>query len=86
MNPIGKNQNLITKKLREQSKIFDWTGVNFPTSFEDISRFEKNNGVSVKVLGCDEDRREVVHLRNGNGRYKLAAGEEHFEAGESTDL
>ena len=82
MNPIGKNQNLITKKLREQSKIFDWTGVNFPTSFKDINRFEKNNGVSVKVLGCDEDRREVVHLRNGNGRYKLAVTlllfEEHY--------
>ena len=68
MNPIGKNQNLITKKLREQSKIFDWTGVNFPTSFEDISRFEKNNGISVKVLGCGDSRREIVHLRNGNGR------------------
>ena len=38
MHPIGKNQNLITKKLQEQSKIFDWTGVNFPTSFEDISQ------------------------------------------------
>ena len=72
MNPIGKHQNLVTKKLREQSKIFDWTGVNFPTSFEDISRFEKNNCVSVKVLGCDEETKEVVHLRNGNGRYKLA--------------
>ena len=82
MHPIGKNQNLITKKLREQSKIFDWTGVNFPTSFEDISRFEKNNGVSVKVLGCDEESKEVVHLRNGNGRYKLAVTlllfEEHY--------
>ena len=82
MNPIGKNQNLITKKLREQSKIFDWTGVSFPTSFEDISRFEKNNGVSVKVLGCDEETKEVVHLRNGNGRYKLAVTlllfEEHY--------
>ena len=43
MNPLGKRkkENLLTKKLREQSKIFDWTGVNFPTSFEDISRFEK---------------------------------------------
>ena len=84
MNPIGKrkNQNLITKKLREQSKIFDWTGVNFPTSFEDISRFEKNNCVSVKVLGCDDDRREIVHLRNGNGLYKFAVTlllfEEHY--------
>ena len=63
---------MLTKKLREQSKIFDWTGVNFPTSFEDISRFEKNNLISVKVLGCDDSRREIVHLRNGNGRYKLA--------------
>ena len=74
MNPIGKRkkENLITKKLREKSNLFDWTGVNFPTSFEDISRFEKNNGVSVKVLGCDEETNEVVHLRNGNGRYKLA--------------
>ena len=82
MHPIGKNQNLITKKLREQSKIFDWTGVNFPTSFEDISRFEKNNGVSVKVLGCDEETKEVVHLRNRNSRYKLAVTlllfEEHY--------
>ena len=84
MNPLGKskNQNLVKKKLREQSKIFDWTGVNFPTSFEDISRFEKNNCVSVKVLGCDEHRREIVHLRNGNGRYKFAVTlllfEEHY--------
>ena len=72
IHPIGKNSERITKKLREQSKLFDWTGVNFPTSFEDISRFEKNNNVSVKVLGCDDDTQEIVCLRNGNGRYKLA--------------
>ena len=84
MNPLGKRkkENLLTKKLREQSKIFDWTGVNFPTSFEDIGRFEKNNLISVKVLGCDDSRREIVHLRNGNGRYKLAVTlllfEEHY--------
>ena len=72
IHPIGKNQNLITGKLREQSKIFDWMGVNFPTSFDDISLFEKNNAISVKVLGSDEDRMEITHLRNGNGRHKLA--------------
>ena len=55
LHPIGKNQERLTKKLHEQSKIFDWTGVNFPTTFEDISRFEKNNNVSVKVLGCDDE-------------------------------
>ena len=84
MNPLGKRkkENLLTKKLREQSKIFDWTRVNFPTSFEDISRFEKNNCVSVKVLGCDEEAKQIVHLRNGNGRYRFAVTlllfEEHY--------
>ena len=73
VNPIGKGkkENLITKKLRKQSELFDWTGLNFPTSFEDISRFEKNNLISVKVLGCDEETKEITHLRNGNGRYKF---------------
>ena len=78
MNPIGKNQNLITKKLREQSKIFDWTGVNFPTSFEDISRFEKKPSKrkrSVQVGGYASSLRGA-----------LLPGEERFEAGESTDL
>ena len=70
IHPIGKHQNKITGKLREQSKIFDWTGVNFPTSFEDISRFQKNNGISVKVLGSNEETKQITHLRNG--RYKLA--------------
>ena len=81
MNPIGKRkkENLITKKLRENSKLFDWTGVNFPTSFEDISRFEKNNLISVKVLGCDDETNEIVHLRNGNGRYKFAVTLLFFE-------
>ena len=72
LHPIGKNPERLTSKLREKSKIFDWTGVNFSTTFEDISRFEKNNNVSVKVLGCDDETKEIVHLRNGNGRYKLA--------------
>ena len=74
MNPVGKGkkENLITKKLREKSELFDWTGVSFPTSFEDISRFEENNKISVKVLGCDQETKDIVHFRNGNGRYKLA--------------
>ena len=71
LHPIGKDPNRLTKQLREQSKIFDWTGVNFPTTFEDISRFEKNNNISVKVLGCDEETKEIIYLRNGKGRYKL---------------
>ena len=72
LHPIGKHPERITKKLREQSNLLDWTSVSFPTSFKDISRFEKNNNASVKVLGCDDDTQEIVCLRNGNGRFKLA--------------
>ena len=72
LHPIGEHQYRLTKKLREQSKIFDWTGVNFPTSFEDISWFEKTNNVSVKVLRCDDEMKEIIYLRNRKGRYKLA--------------
>ena len=72
LHPIGEHPERLTKKLREQSKLFDWTGVSFPTSFEDIALFEKNNNISVRILGCDEETKEIVCLRNGNGRYKLA--------------
>ena len=61
LHPIGEHQYRLTKKLREQSKIFDWTGVNFPTTFEDISRFEKNSNISVKVLGCDDETKEIIY-------------------------
>ena len=58
--PVKKDQERITKKLREQSKLFDRTGVNFPTSFEDISKFEENNDISIKVLGCDKDNKKKL--------------------------
>ena len=69
LNPIGKDAGRMTNRLREQSKIFDWTGVNFPTTFEDIRRFERNK-VGVKLLGVDEDTKDIVHLRSA-ARYKL---------------
>ena len=78
LHPIRKNKERLTSKLREQSKIFDWTGVNFPTTFEDISRFEKNNNVSVKVLGCDDETKEIIYVRNGKGRYTLLLFEGHY--------
>ena len=72
MHPIGNHPERVTKKLCNQSELFDWTGVSFPTTFEDVGRFEANNNISVKVLGCDEETKEIIHLRNGNGRYKHA--------------
>ena len=39
LNPIDKHAGRITKRLKERSRIFDWSGVNFPTTFDDISVF-----------------------------------------------
>ena len=71
--PAAGIMGRVTPKLREQSRIFDVTNVSFPTTFDDIKVFEKNNSISVKVLGWDANTKEVVHLRSGNGRYKIAA-------------
>ena len=40
--------------------MFNWTGITFPVSLEDINKFEKNNNVSIHVFGWEG---EVYPLR-----------------------
>ena len=37
------NPQRIDKKLQEQAKELNWNGINFPASWKDIDKFEKNN-------------------------------------------
>ena len=47
-----KNSEKVDKKLQEQAKELDWKGINFPASWKDIDKFEKNNPIiSVNVFG-----------------------------------
>ncbi|KXJ07079.1 hypothetical protein AC249_AIPGENE2238 [Exaiptasia diaphana] len=44
------NPERIDKQLIEDSKKFNWNGVNFPADYEAIDIFEKNNDYSINVI------------------------------------
>ena len=61
LHPIESHPERLTKKLRENSKHFDWSDMTFPTTFKDINKFEKQNpSVSINVFGYEK---EVYPLR-----------------------
>ena len=37
-------------KLKRYEKGFDWSGLEFPVSFRDINKFERNNEIGVNIL------------------------------------
>ena len=58
--PAEKHPERQTKYI-ENSKKFNWDGINFPASFKDIDKFEKQNpSISVNVFGYEK---EVYPLR-----------------------
>ena len=56
----------VLKKLEDK---FNYEGVEFPANFEDIKRFELNNGVAVFVY-CLSEQGKVVKERNGNPKFR----------------
>ena len=63
LNPVGKNAERITNELREQAKLLNGTGLEFPTSVKHISKFEKQNAdVAVNVFSYEtEGKKEYVY-------------------------
>ena len=58
--PAEKHPERQTKYI-ENSKKFNWDGINFPASFKDIDKFEKQNpSISINVFSYEE---EVYPLR-----------------------
>ena len=52
--PQKLNRERVTKKTRENAKLFDWTGIEFPMKTTQIDLFEKNNlKYAVNVLGYE---------------------------------
>src|SRR6266496_3525939 len=43
LNPVDKNQEIITKRLKIQAEQLDWKGIKFPLNVHDIPKFEKRN-------------------------------------------
>ena len=52
LKPKDKNSEKVDKILQVQAKELKWKGINFPASWKDIDKFEKNNPIiSVNVFG-----------------------------------
>ena len=50
----------LSKRMREDSEKFDWTGIEFPVSLKQIDKFENNNPYAINVFGYE---RVVYPLR-----------------------
>ena len=59
--PVKKNPQRITPLLKKQCEEFNLDGISFPISWRGIDRFERQNDISVNVLGLDG--KEIVTLR-----------------------
>ena len=58
--PVEKNSTRVNKYV-ENSEKFNWDGINFPASFKDIDKFEKQNpSISINVFSYEK---EVYPLR-----------------------
>ena len=68
LNPVDKKPDRVTKILVEQSKKYNWDGISFPTPLSEIVRFEKNNSVSINVMGNNGDGR-IYPLRRSNYKF-----------------
>ncbi|XP_022809457.1 uncharacterized protein LOC111346436 [Stylophora pistillata] len=54
LNPVKKDQERITKILKEQAKKLKWDGIKFPMEVKDIHRFETlNPGIAVNVFSYE---------------------------------
>ena len=52
MYPQKRDRDRITKTSKENAKLFNWDGINFPVKLSQINLFEKNNsGLAINVLG-----------------------------------
>ena len=53
LHPVPKNAERITKELRKQADVLDWSNIEFPTpcSSKMFKTFEENNKISLLVFG-----------------------------------
>ena len=52
---IGNNPERVSK-LRRYERDFDWSDIEFPVSFRDINKFERNNEIGVNILAVENKK------------------------------
>ena len=56
VSPKKKDPQRLNDEMRENSKHFNWSGIEFPISANHIDKFEKQNPYAINVLGYDGDK------------------------------
>ena len=54
LSPTNTHPERISDELEGQSRELNWKGTEFPTSFNNIKKFEENNNIGVNVFSADE--------------------------------
>ena len=68
--PVKEHPERITAELRKQAETLNWSGISFPTPFNEISKFEQNNpGLAVNVFGFEDG--EVFPIRPSEEKGKM---------------
>ena len=65
---INNNPERISK-LKRFEKDFDWSGIGFPVSFKDISKFEFRNQISINVLAIEG--KQIYICRKGGSHERM---------------
>ena len=52
---VGNNPERVSK-LRRYEGEFDWSGLEFPVSFRDINKFERNNEIGANILAVENKK------------------------------
>ena len=65
-----KNDDRITA-LQKLTDKYDYTGIDFPTSYDDIEKFEETNNVCIYVYKIDEESDDIVAEKPGRAQYLL---------------
>ena len=60
---VGMKDPQRVSNLRKFTDNYDWTGLKFPVSFENIKDFEMNNDISINMLLVEN--RDIYICRKG---------------------
>ena len=52
---VGNNPERVSKLKRYEGE-FNWSGLEFPVSFRDINKFERNNEIGVNILAIENKK------------------------------
>ena len=64
---IGNNPERVSK-LRRYEGDFDWSDIEFPVSFRDINKFERNNEIGVKILAVENKKTYICRKGKDHDR------------------